>query len=85
MAIAEEVRGTIEAATGENVGAQPGGPLPPLRGGANCLGSKIGAVIVRNDRVVSTGYNGTPADMRNCDEGGMPALQGQGVGEAGPA
>lgn len=41
-----------------------------VRARANCLGSRIGAVLVLNDRVVSTGYNGTPEDMKNCDEGG---------------
>lgn len=41
-----------------------------VRRRANCLGNRIGAVIVRNDRVISTGYNGTPEDMRNCEEGG---------------
>lgn len=37
---------------------------------ADCLGRRVGAVIVREDRVVSTGYNGTPFGMRNCSEGG---------------
>jgi dCMP deaminase len=37
---------------------------------ADCLGRRVGAVIVRDDRVVSTGYNGTPFGMRNCSEGG---------------
>jgi dCMP deaminase len=30
----------------------------------------VGAVLVLNDRIISTGYNGTPQNMRNCDEGG---------------
>jgi dCMP deaminase len=38
--------------------------------GANCLGSKIGAVLVFGNRVISTGYNGTPSGFTNCDEGG---------------
>lgn len=37
---------------------------------ANCLGRRVGAVLVLHDRIISTGYNGTPADMLNCDEGG---------------
>ena len=37
---------------------------------ADCLGRRVGAVIGRDDRVVSTGYNGTPFGMRNCSEGG---------------
>ncbi len=39
---------------------------------ANCLKRKVGAVIVRDRRVVSTGYNGTPRGTRNCYEGGCP-------------
>jgi deoxycytidylate deaminase len=38
--------------------------------GANCYGSKIGAVLVLEDRVVSTGYNGTPSGFTNCMDGG---------------
>lgn len=41
-----------------------------VRERANCIGFKVGAVLVQADRVVSTGYNGTPAGIRNCDEGG---------------
>ena len=43
-----------------------------VRGRANCLGSKVGAVIVVEDRIVSTGYNGTPDSMSNCIDGGCP-------------
>jgi dCMP deaminase len=41
-----------------------------VREGANCLGSKVGAVLVRDNRVVSTGFNGTPSGFPNCTEGG---------------
>lgn len=37
---------------------------------ANCLGKKIGAVIIVGNRVVSTGYNGVPEGMSNCRSGG---------------
>lgn len=37
---------------------------------ANCVGRKVGAVIVKADRIVATGYNGTAAGMPNCLEGG---------------
>ena len=33
---------------------------------------KVAAIIVRDKRVVSTGYNGTPRGTRNCNEGGCP-------------
>jgi dCMP deaminase len=41
-----------------------------VRNNANCWGSEVGAVLVRNDRVISTGYNGTPSRFLNCREGG---------------
>jgi dCMP deaminase len=41
-----------------------------VRRRANCIGNRVGAVLVLNDRIISTGYNGTPQNMRNCDEGG---------------
>ena len=37
---------------------------------ADCLGRRVGAVVVRDDRVISTGYNGTPIGMPNCSEDG---------------
>jgi len=37
---------------------------------ANCKGNRVGAVIVLNNRIVATGYNGTPENMLNCLEGG---------------
>jgi len=41
-----------------------------VRKKANCLGRKVGAVIVRENRIISTGYNGTPEGMVNCTDGG---------------
>jgi dCMP deaminase len=41
-----------------------------VRRRANCLGSRIGAVIVKDGRIISTGYNGTPENMTNCLDGG---------------
>jgi dCMP deaminase len=37
---------------------------------ADCLGRRVGAIITRDGRVISTGYNGTPFGMTNCSEGG---------------
>jgi len=41
-----------------------------LRG--NCIKRKIAAVIVKDRRVISTGYNKTPRGITNCNEGGCP-------------
>lgn len=39
---------------------------------SNCIKRKVGAVIVKDMRIVSTGYNGTVRRARNCNEGGCP-------------
>ena len=41
-----------------------------VREKAKCLGRKVGALLVRENRIVSTGYNGTPEGMPNCIDGG---------------
>ena len=38
----------------------------------NCLRRQVAAVIVKDRRIISTGYNGTPSGIRNCYEGGCP-------------
>ena len=38
----------------------------------NCSRRQVAAVIVRDHRVISTGYNGTPRGVRNCCDGGCP-------------
>ena len=35
---------------------------------ATCLRRKYGAVIVRNDEIIATGYNGAPRGRRNCTD-----------------
>ena len=42
---------------------------------SNCIKRKVAAVIVKDQRVISTGYNGTPRGVRNCNEGGCPRCQ----------
>lgn len=37
---------------------------------SNCIKRRVGCVIVNDKRVVSTGYNGTPRGLKNCNEGG---------------
>jgi dCMP deaminase len=41
-----------------------------VRKKANCLGRRVGAVIVKQNRIIATGYNGTPEGMTNCLDGG---------------
>ncbi len=37
---------------------------------SNCMKRRVGCVVVRDKRVISTGYNGTPRGLVNCGEGG---------------
>lgn len=37
---------------------------------ADCLRRQVGAVIVKNYRILATGYNGTPHGIENCSQGG---------------
>ena len=39
---------------------------------SNCVKRQVAAVIVRDRRIISTGYNGTPRGTRNSNEGGCP-------------
>ncbi len=39
---------------------------------SNCVKRKVAALIVKDRRIVSTGYNGTPRGTKNCNEGGCP-------------
>lgn len=41
-----------------------------VRARANCLGNRVGAILVKDERIISTGYNGTPENMPNCLDGG---------------
>ena len=43
---------------------------------SNCVKRKVAAVVTRDRRIVSTGYNGTPRGVRNCNEGGCPRCAG---------
>ena len=38
---------------------------------STCLRRKYGAIIVRNDEIISTGYNGAPRGRRNCTDLGF--------------
>lgn len=53
---------------------------------SNCVKRHVAAVVVRDNRIISTGYNGTPRGTPNCNEGGCErclslAPSGSGLGE----
>lgn len=37
---------------------------------STCLRRSVGAVIVKDNRVIATGYNGVPRGIRHCEETG---------------
>lgn len=41
-----------------------------IRERSTCLRRKVGAVIVKDNRILTTGYNGVPPKMRHCEEVG---------------
>ena len=48
---------------------------------SNCLSRHVGAVIVKDNRQIATGYNGTPSGIKNCFEGGCPRCTARMNGE----
>jgi len=46
---------------------------------STCIRRKYGAIIVKNDEILSTGYNGTPRGRANCSELGFCARQKLGI------
>lgn len=41
-----------------------------VRTRSNCLRMSVGAVLIKQKRIIATGYNGTPSGVKNCVEGG---------------
>ena len=60
---------------------------------ATCLRRVYGAIIVKNDEIISTGYNGAPRGRKNCVDMGFctreamqhPVSGGQGRPDRGAA
>lgn len=50
---------------------------------ANCMKRRVGCVIVKDKRVVATGYNGTPRGFTNCNEGGCYRCNNPDIGTSG--
>ncbi|KIM32063.1 hypothetical protein M408DRAFT_326761 [Serendipita vermifera MAFF 305830] len=44
---------------------------------SNCMKRRVGAILVRYNRILATGYNGTPRGLTNCNEGGCPRCNGK--------
>ena len=43
---------------------------------SNCMKRGNGALITKDFRIISTGYNGTPFGLKNCNEGGCKRCNG---------
>ncbi len=43
---------------------------------ANCFRRAVGAVMVKENRIIATGYNGAPFGIPNCNKGGCPRCIG---------
>ena len=48
---------------------------------ADCLRRQVGCVIVKDRRIIATGYNGTPKNVKNCTEGGCTRCTKRSRGE----
>jgi dCMP deaminase len=43
---------------------------------STCIRRQVGAVLVKDNRIVTTGYNGAPAGLKHCEEVGC--IRGKG-------
>lgn len=50
---------------------------------SNCMKRRVAAVLVKDRRIIATGYNGTPRGVKNCSEGGCPRCNSFGVSGQG--
>lgn len=44
---------------------------------STCLRRQVGAIIVKDNMILSTGFNGTPKGYINCSDGGCPRCSGK--------
>lgn len=44
---------------------------------SNCIKRRVGCIIVKDNRILSLGYNGTPAGTTNCYQGGCKRCMDQ--------
>ena len=47
-----------------------------IRQRADCMRRQVGAILVKDKRIISTCYNGTPRGTKNCTEGGCERCNG---------
>lgn len=48
---------------------------------ADCLRRRVGCLLVKDKRIITTGYNGTPHNILNCSQGGCLRCQKRERGE----
>ncbi len=46
---------------------------------SRCLKRKVGAVLVKNKRVLTLGFDDTPRHIKHCNENGCPACNKEGI------
>lgn len=51
---------------------------------SNCIRGARGAILTKDKRIVTTGYNGTPSGVKDCDEGGCTRCQDRQTGKIQP-
>ena len=44
---------------------------------SNCIRRQVGALVVKQKSIISTGYNGTPIGVKNCFDGGCLRCQSE--------
>ncbi len=48
---------------------------------STCLSAKKGAILVRDKMILSTGYNGSPKNIRHCNDGGCQRCTSRHLGK----